>query len=93
MKKALVRVEARRLSFNADRREKDRNLVQLLRTLKKLCQSYGIPRALKEHEFYVKNSEKQRRKREQKKKAAREGRKDELQDTVNPWEGGNRWEK
>jgi ribosomal protein S21 len=67
MKKARVRVEAKRLSPNASRQERLDSIQKLLRIFKRVCNDYGIMHAYKEHEFFVRECDKRRRKKMAKK--------------------------
>jgi ribosomal protein S21 len=65
MRKARVRIEVKS-SSHASRDEKMRNLLDAQRKFKRKCNSYGIPKMYKEHEFFVRKTDKNRKKRLQK---------------------------
>jgi ribosomal protein S21 len=58
-----VRVEAKRLPMNSTRQERERSCTSLLRAFKRACNEYGIMPTLKEHEHFVRNTDKKRRKK------------------------------
>lgn len=64
-----VRVEARRMSSNASKADRDKNINALLRIFKRACDDAGIMAELNDREFFVRNSDKKRRKRDNKARA------------------------
>lgn len=76
MSVARVRVEAKRLSPNPSRQEREKSCVSLLRALKRACDDYGINHAYKEHQYFIRKTDKRRQKESLKKYAARFGWKD-----------------
>jgi ribosomal protein S21 len=58
-----VRVEAKRLPFNASKAERDRAAVTLLRIFKRACNEAGVMSTFKEHEFFIRPTDVKRRKR------------------------------
>lgn len=62
MRRANVRIEAKRLP-NATKADRDRSLAQMLRILKRACNEYGVMHSLKEHEFFIRKTDKKRRKK------------------------------
>lgn len=75
-KSARVRVSFDMLPKAVQRSGRDKQLDVLKKMFKRACNTYGIPREIKEREFYVKPGEK-RRKEERYKKAVARG---EIQD-------------
>lgn len=73
MRKPRVRVEAKKLSFNAGRDERMKNIAGLQRIFKRICGDYGILHSYKEHEFFIRKTDKKRRARAQAKLIARLG--------------------
>lgn len=61
-----VRVEAKKISHNADQYEKKKNFEQMMKAFRNAVDEYGVKQAYKDHEFYEKPSEKKRRKEKQK---------------------------
>lgn len=62
-RKPNVRIEAKRLSPNASRAERDRSLTTLLRIFKRACNEAGIMHSLKEHEYFIRKTDIKRRKK------------------------------
>lgn len=58
-----VRVEAKRLPPNPTRQERERSCVQLLRSFKRACNEYGIMHSVREHEFFIRKTDKKRHKK------------------------------
>lgn len=71
MNKARVRVEAKRMSNNASKSEKDMNLKNLLRAFNKACKKYGIIKEYNEREYFTRKCDIDRKKREMKLAIAR----------------------
>jgi len=72
MRKANVRIEAKRLSPNASRAERDKSLAILLRIFKRACNEAGIMHSLKEHESFIRKTDIKRRKKMMKLRGAAE---------------------
>lgn len=63
--KVRARVEAKSLPANATKQERDQAFKLFLSAFKKRCEDYGIKKAYKEHEFFERKPEKDRRKRKE----------------------------
>jgi ribosomal protein S21 len=68
---ARVRVSFDMLPKGVQRSGRDKQLDVLKRMFKKACVYYGIPREIKEREYYVKPGEKRRKEEKYKKAVAR----------------------
>jgi ribosomal protein S21 len=66
MRKANVKVEARDLSYNASRDERDRNFRNLMSAFRQACNKAGIMKSIKKLEFYESPSAIKRRKKREK---------------------------
>ena len=66
MRKANVRVEARDISFNASREERERNFKGLMSTFRQACNKAGIMKQIKKKEYYESPSILARRKKREK---------------------------
>ena len=66
MRKANVKVEARDLSYNASRDERDRNFRNLMSAFRQACNKAGIMKSIKKLEFYESPSTIKRRKKREK---------------------------
>lgn len=60
-----VKVEAKKLSPNANSSERQRNFDNMLRAFRRAVQDCGIAQQYNEHAYYEKPSDKKRRKRRQ----------------------------
>jgi ribosomal protein S21 len=58
-----VRVEAKKLPPNPTRQEREKSCIQLQRAFKRACNEYGIMHSIKEHEFFIRKTDKNRRKK------------------------------
>ena len=58
-----VRIEAKRLPPGANRGDRERSTQILLRIFKRACNEAGIMHDFKEHEFFIRPTDKRRRKR------------------------------
>lgn len=72
-----VRIEAKRLPQGASRADRERASQTLLRVFKRACNEAGIMHDYKEHEFFIRKTDKLRRKRMIKARGAVEGSKSE----------------
>lgn len=73
MRRATVRVEAKKLPHNASFEDRQRNFENLLRVFNRQVQDAGIMHLYKKYEFYEKPSDVERRKRRQRKLNAMQG--------------------
>jgi len=68
-----VRIEAKRLPLNANRSDRERSSQTLIRVFKRACNEAGIMHDFKEHEFFIRRTDKKRRKKMLKIRGAAEG--------------------
>lgn len=77
--KALVRVSLDMLPKAVQRSGREKQFEVLKKMFKRACSNYGIPKELKEREYYVKPGEKRRKAAKLKKAAARGELRDQTQ--------------
>lgn len=63
MSKVRVRVVAKRLSMNASESEKNLNFQKMMRVFHKACKTYGIIQDYKDHEFFNRKCDVERKRR------------------------------
>jgi ribosomal protein S21 len=75
-----VRIEAKRLPPGATKSDRDRSTQILLRIFKRACNEAGIMHDFKEHEFFIRPTDKKRRKAMIKARGAQEAMNPESKD-------------
>lgn len=64
MSKVRVRVEAKRISLNASKQEKEQNFQRLWRAFNKACKEYGVIQEYNEREYFTRKCDIRRKKKE-----------------------------
>jgi ribosomal protein S21 len=80
MRRPNVRVEARRHHLSGSHADRVRSTQQLLRILKRACNEAGVWHEFKEHEYFIRKTDKKRRKKMLRRRGA------QLQETEKPRE-------
>ena len=84
MRKARVRLEVKRLPSSARKEDHMRNLTIMQRIFRRMCNDYGINQEYRDHEFFIRESDKRRRKK-MAKRHAQAANKDNYQED-NKWQ-------